>query len=280
MLVRLVALTTALSLLLALATTLSPAGVSAAGSESAPTIAQTFTPASIVVKSISRLRLTITNTSEVALTGVSVEDPLPSGVGVSSVPNFATNCGGSATYATNSGITTVKLVNGNIAANGSCEVAINVIGLTAGTKTNVTSAVTSNEAQDSTTSSAVLTVTPGFVGGFVPPRTSYHPIPGFPMAVKFSVGGNQGLDVLEEAKSRQVDCRTREPLGDYEPANKFFGLFFYTPFIDAYTFLWATKPAWFGTCREFVLVLEGGVESTGYVAFTFDFGQFPQPEPD
>ena len=99
----------------------------------------------------------------------------------------------------------------------------------------------------------------------------------------FSVGGDQGLDILASNSpySRMVDCNT---LKTVDPASAFItprpipvetetagnsGLS-YDPTQDRYTYPWRTDKAWEGTCREFVLTRTDGVQHRAYFRFSTD----------
>jgi len=109
---------------------------------SPPVIAKAFGAASVAPGSSTTLTFTIQNpnTSD-ALTGVAVTDALPSGLTVSTPAGLNGSCGGGVIAAA-AGASTVTLSAGIITASGSCTFAVNVTGMSAGTKLNTTSAVT------------------------------------------------------------------------------------------------------------------------------------------
>jgi hypothetical protein len=88
--------------------------------------------------------------------------------------------------------------------------------------------------------------------------------------VKFSLGGDQGLDIFATGYplSRQIECGTGTPLGGSESAETpgSSGLT-YDPLIDQYNFVWKTDSSWGGTCRQFVIKLIDG--TTHYLDFEF-----------
>ena len=130
---------------------------------SPPSIAKAFAPASVNVGTPATLTFTITNpNSGTTLTGVGFTDVLPPGLvaGNASVPV----CGGTLTVTLPNPVTatsssTVTLAGASIANPGPpCQFPIAVIGAGAGTKNNVTGAVTSNEGGTGNTASATLQV--------------------------------------------------------------------------------------------------------------------------
>jgi hypothetical protein len=104
--------------------------------------------------------------------------------------------------------------------------------------------------------------------------------PGANQAMIFTLGGNQGLDILASGSpySRLVDCNTLKtvdpnspfitprpiPVPAESPGNA--GLS-YDATEDRYTFPWKTDKAWEGTCREFVLTRTDGVQHRAYFRF-------------
>jgi extracellular elastinolytic metalloproteinase len=95
--------------------------------------------------------------------------------------------------------------------------------------------------------------------------------------MEFDAGGDLGLDILASNSpySRQVDCetlRTEEPGAEFitprplpipaeTPGNSRLS---YDPSTGRYTFPWKTLQEWGGTCREFVLTRDDGVQHRAY----------------
>jgi uncharacterized repeat protein (TIGR01451 family) len=121
-----------------------------------PTIIKAFSPAQIPLNGTSTLTITITNpNATVPLNGVGFTDTYPTGLVTASPSNLATTCGGVAF----AGSGLLSLTGGTIAAGSSCTVSVSVKGSGAGVLSNTTSAVTSTEGGDGTTSNtATLTV--------------------------------------------------------------------------------------------------------------------------
>ena len=101
----------------------------------------------------------------------------------------------------------------------------------------------------------------GFLG---PIHTGSVVRAGDAIPIVFSLGGDQGLDVLASGSpsSVQTDCdQPGTPTGG-EPAwsQSGSGLVFHS-WTGHYVFMWQTRKSWAGTCRTFVLGLsDGGVE--------------------
>jgi CSLREA domain-containing protein/uncharacterized repeat protein (TIGR01451 family) len=78
-----------------------------------------------------------------ALTGIGFSDTLPAGLIISTPNGLSNTCGGTVTAV--QGTNVISLLGGTLAASGSCGIAVNVTGTTAGTKNNTTGNVTSTE---------------------------------------------------------------------------------------------------------------------------------------
>jgi hypothetical protein len=88
--------------------------------------------------------------------------------------------------------------------------------------------------------------------------------------LKFSLGGDKGLDVVEAGwpASRPLECATMDPSGELQPVQPAgrSGLS-YDPATDTYTYVWKTDQTWTGTCRVLSLRLTDGTEQLA--AFSF-----------
>jgi hypothetical protein len=84
---------------------------------------------------------------------------------------------------------------------------------------------------------------------------------GFPVRLRFSLGGYRGPDVLADGYPQvaEVDCGAGETPDSGAPARSVWnrGLR-YRSRTDRYVFWWQTKRAWAGTCRQFLLKLDDG----------------------
>jgi beta-galactosidase len=108
--------------------------------------------------------------------------------------------------------------------------------------------------------------------GFFPPVAA-PPRPntvsaGGTVPVKFSLNGDQGLDVLAlgSPTSQQIDCETAQPQGEPETTSSPSGLR-YDAYADQYIYTWATDESWAGTCRQLTVTLKDG--STHIANFRF-----------
>jgi uncharacterized protein (TIGR03437 family) len=90
------------------------------------------------------------------LTGVAFTDTLPSGVVVASPNEIYYSCAG--TLAATPGSGAVSLSGGTIPANTPCYLSLNVVGTSAGTKNNLTSAIASNNGGTGAAATAILYV--------------------------------------------------------------------------------------------------------------------------
>ncbi len=84
----------------------------------------------------------------------------------------------------------------------------------------------------------------------------------------FRLGGNRGLDIVEDASSRRIDCTTKAPIGGTEPAeNPSYDSLFYQAHTGRYSYPWRTTTAYRGTCREFILTLDDQSVHTAWLQF-------------
>jgi hypothetical protein len=61
----------------------------------------------------------------------------------------------------------------------------------------------------------------------------------------FRLGGNRGLDIVEDASSRRIDCATKAPIGGTEPApNPSWDSLFYQAYTGRYSYPWKTTTAY------------------------------------
>ena len=116
----------------------------------------------------------------------------------------------------------------------------------------------------------------GFFGGIAPGPTLNTVDRGSAVNMEFEAGGDRGLDILASTPySRQVNCttlRTETPGAEFitprplpipaeTPGNSRLS---YDPATGRYTFPWKTLQEWGGTCREFVLTRDDGVQHRAY----------------
>jgi hypothetical protein len=111
-------------------------------------------------------------------------------------------------------------------------------------------------------------------GGFYPP---VYPEPalnavkaGSAVPLKFSLGGDQGLDVVAPGypASQPLDCATFDPGGELEPVQPAGGSgLSYDVASDQYTYVWKTEKGWAGTCRVLALQFADGTQHLAYFQF-------------
>lgn len=101
--------------------------------------------------------------------------------------------------------------------------------------------------------------------GFFPPIDNLPVLnaakAGSAIPVKFSLGGDQGLDIFLAGYpvSRKIACDTNSPLDDIEQTVTAGGSgLSYNASSDRYTYVWKTNKAWAGTCRQLVVILKDG----------------------
>ncbi|HYY63094.1 MAG TPA: PxKF domain-containing protein [Gaiellaceae bacterium] len=78
--------------------------------------------------------------------------------------------------------------------------------------------------------------------------------------VKFSLGGDRGLEVVSRAAWRPCGVTTND-------SSTAFGSLSYSARPDRYTFMWQSDKSWAGSCRELLLVLRDGTTHAAFVSF-------------
>jgi hypothetical protein len=81
--------------------------------------------------------------------------------------------------------------------------------------------------------------------------------------VKFNLGGNKGLDIIEPGYplSTRIACDTGTPQYEIEATLTAGGSSLsYDPLTGQYSYVWKTDKAWAGTCRQLVVKLIDGTE--------------------
>ena len=112
-----------------------------------------------------------------------------------------------------------------------------------------------------------------FSGFFAPvdnPPTVNKVNAGRAILVKFSLAGDQGLDVLAEGYpiSRRIDCDATDRVDAVEKtATAGSSGLSYDATTDQYTYVWKTEKAWTG-CRQLVLKLDDGTVHRANFSFT------------
>lgn len=101
--------------------------------------------------------------------------------------------------------------------------------------------------------------------GFLPPVDNLPTLnevkAGRSVPVKFSLGGDQGLDIFAAGypKSHEIDCSSATNVDGIESTVTAgsSGLS-YDPATDQYTYIWKTKKTWASTCRQLVVEFQDG----------------------
>jgi arabinogalactan endo-1,4-beta-galactosidase len=123
-----------------------------------PVIGKAFGAGSVALNGSTNLTFNMSNpNTSLSLSGIGFTDTLPAGQ-VVAAPNGLTGSCGDGTITAAAGSSSVILSGASLAATASCTFAVNVTGITSGTQTNTTSAVTSTEAGNGGTASASLIV--------------------------------------------------------------------------------------------------------------------------
>ena len=92
---------------------------------------------------------------------------------------------------------------------------------------------------------------------------------GSSVPLKFSLGGDKGLDVLEKnyPASGSLDCKSLDAGATLTPANSAGGeMLTYDPKSGQYTYVWKTEKTWTG-CRYLSLRLVDGTEHRAAIQF-------------
>ncbi len=116
-------------------------------------------------------------------------------------------------------------------------------------------------------SNADFAITWPFSGFFPPIGPGLNPAKaGSAVPVKFSLGGDRGLAILEDGypASVQVDCVTGAPIGSPVPTRSDDGLTFAN---GQYSYVWKTDGSWAGTCRQLQVLLVDGTLHTALFRF-------------
>jgi hypothetical protein len=93
---------------------------------------------------------------------------------------------------------------------------------------------------------------------------------GSAIPVKFSLGGDEGLDVLATGSpsSQSIDCDSSDPVDAIEETvTAGSSSLSYDATTDQYTYVWKTDKAWANTCRQLAVTLNDG--STHLANFKF-----------
>ena len=147
-----------------------------AQAQSPPTIAKSFSAATVGLNGSVTLTFTLTNPNPATdLTGVGFSDDMPAGLLIANPDSLGGTCD---TSVVTLSPTNISLVGAVLLANSSCTLSIDVLATAAGDQVNTTGAVTSVEGGTGGTATATvsvlvpdLTITKTHTGNFVRPQT-------------------------------------------------------------------------------------------------------------
>jgi hypothetical protein len=91
---------------------------------------------------------------------------------------------------------------------------------------------------------------------------------GVGVPVKFSLGGDRGLNILfRNPTSTAYTCETGAPIDVLETEASGGSGLAYDPATDTYTYVWKTLKSWSSTCRELDLTFRDGTFRTADFSF-------------
>jgi hypothetical protein len=102
-------------------------------------------------------------------------------------------------------------------------------------------------------------------GGFLPPILNPPALnsvnAGSSVPIKFSLGGNQGLQIFapNSPASRQISCTNEQPMPGAPTVPAGQSSLSYTASTDQYTYAWKTDATWAGQCRTLYVTFRDGV---------------------
>ncbi len=124
---------------------------------SAPTLVKAFSPSTISVGGNTVMSFVLTDPNAGPLTGLAFTDTFPAALKVSAVPTASNSCGGTLTGAT-AGSGAFSLSGGTLPGSGTCTIRMQVTSAVAGSLTNTSGGVSSNEAPTGPGSNASVLV--------------------------------------------------------------------------------------------------------------------------
>lgn len=168
------------------------------------TVAESFSPAAVVVSGLSTLTITLANAGSgaVALSSISLADALPANLTVAATPNAVTTCSGGTVAASAHG-TSVVLSGASLAAGATCTIALAVTATAVGVAVDTIPSGSVSDAQGSTNAApaaATLTVgnapTVGIAASFTPAAIVVDGLSTYTMTVLNSSPGAIALSGL------------------------------------------------------------------------------------
>lgn len=92
---------------------------------------------------------------------------------------------------------------------------------------------------------------------------------GAAIPVKFSLGGNQGLNIFATGSPTavQTDCDSRDPDAIEQTVTAGSSSLSYDATTDQYVYVWKIEKAWANTCRQLMVTLDDGSLHTAEFKF-------------
>jgi hypothetical protein len=92
---------------------------------------------------------------------------------------------------------------------------------------------------------------------------------GSSIPVKFSLGGDQGLNIFVTTSpfSQKIECEEGSLTDLLETTTAGNSSLSYDPATDQYTYIWKTEKSWKNSCRQLTLVLSDGSQHTALFSF-------------
>lgn len=203
------------------------------------------------------------NISAPAAVTVRIDTAAPETTITSSPPSPTTNTGASFSFTSSEANSSFQCsLDG--AAFDPCASPATYSGLAVGSHTFQVRAIDAASNPDSTPASYTWSVTYNFSGFFQP--VDNLPVvnvakAGSAIPVRFSLGGGYGLNIFAPGfpASQPMPCSSTGPFDDIEvTVNANASSLYYNANTGVYTYVWKTGAAWAGTCRQFVVKLNGG----------------------
>jgi hypothetical protein len=110
----------------------------------------------------------------------------------------------------------------------------------------------------------------GFLSPVENPPTFNTVHAGSAVPVKFSLAGDQGLNILAAGSpaSQNIACDDTAPINPLEETVTAGGSGLqYDALTDVYTYVWKTQKSWAGTCRQLVVTLSDGTDHVANFQF-------------
>jgi hypothetical protein len=157
---------------------------------------------------------------------------------------------------------------------GNCQVTNDYAGLSDGTCGTAAVTFTATDCCGIATCTRTISVIWNWAGFFQPvenPPVFNRAKAGSGIPVRFSLGGDQGLDIFAPGypASGTIPCALATqsvPVQETVAAGS--SHLSFNPLTGQYTFIWKTDKAWAGTCRELVVKLADGTSHSAYFNFT------------